>query len=116
MSKLKSNTIPSTVKSIAAATGLTHVQVKLVLTQLITEAIEGLKRDSAYSIHGIAQLKMKTVPAKAERIGRNPATGESLTIAAKPETTRIMAKPVTALKRAIDPKAVVKRTQRSDQT
>lgn len=115
MSKVKSNTIPSTVKAIAAATGLTQAQVKMVLAQLVIEATEGLKKDGAYIIHGIAQLKMKKKPARAARMGRNPATGESLAIAAKPESTKLVAAPVTSLKRALDPTLVVEPIQQADQ-
>lgn len=114
MAKHTCNTKSGTIKAIAAATNLTLAQVKLVLTQLIVESIQGLKRDGVYYIHGIARLQTKMKAALPERAGRNPFTKEPVTFKAKPESKRILVKPVTAFKRAFDT-GIVKRKQRADQ-
>lgn len=53
------------------------------------------------TVPGIVRLKTVDKPAKPERQGRNPFTGESITIKAKPASRAVKATPIKALKEAV---------------
>jgi DNA-binding protein HU-beta len=62
------------------ATGLAKKDVTNFVDELVKLAYKEVKKNGEFSIHGIGKLvKMK----RAARIGRNPATGESIKIPAK---------------------------------
>lgn len=50
---------------------------------------------------GLIDFKVKDVPAKPEKQGRNPQTGEAITIAAKPATRKVTAKAGKVLQEAV---------------
>ena len=50
------------------------------------------------TIPGLVKLKAKTTPATQERPGKNPFTGEAITLKAKPASKKIRASPIKALK------------------
>lgn len=50
------------------------------------------------------KLNRKTKPATKKRMGRNPATGEAMEIAAKPKRDVVKAIPLKALKELIEQK------------
>jgi len=52
-------------------------------------------------IPGVVRLKTVEKPATPERQGRNPFTGQSITIKAKPASRAVRATPVKALKEAV---------------
>ena len=52
-----------------------------------------------FTLPGLLKIKAAKRPATKKRMGRNPATGEEIVIAAKPATTRVR---VTALKKLKD--------------
>lgn len=66
-------------KRIAGETGLTPVDVDNALTSLRGAIVDTLKANGKCEIHGLAYYQVKH---KAERNGRNPATGESIIIPA----------------------------------
>jgi nucleoid DNA-binding protein len=83
---------------IAEATMLTRKQVESVLDEL-----EGLikrhinKRGvGEFTLPGLLKVRAVKRPATKKRMGRNPATGEEIVIAAKPASIRVR---VSALKR-----------------
>jgi DNA-binding protein HU-beta len=62
------------------ATGLAKKDVTNFVDELVKLAYKEVKKNGEFSIHGIGKLvKMK----RAARMGRNPATGESIKIPAK---------------------------------
>jgi nucleoid DNA-binding protein len=49
------------------------------------------KKDETVTIKGLGRFKLKRVPAKKARMGRNPATGEQINIGPKPASKKIKA-------------------------
>ncbi len=87
--------------AIAEETGLTRSQVAAVFTSmdsLITRHM--MKRGSGEFTIPDVGLKVRKVvkPRTKARMGRNPATGEAIKIAAKPQRTVIKAVPLVAMK------------------
>lgn len=78
--------------------GTTKTHVKAFLNALTEVAGKTLKKDSNFTIPGIAKLVLHKVPAKPERQGRNPATGATMTISAKPASKKLKARFVKQLK------------------
>ena len=52
-------------------------------------------------IGGLVQLTVRVRPAQKARKGRNPATGEEITIAAKPASVDLRARPLARAKGAL---------------
>src|SRR5881409_268464 len=52
-------------------------------------------------IGGLVQLTVRVKPAQKARKGRNPATGEEITIAAKPASVDLRARPLARAKAAL---------------
>jgi nucleoid DNA-binding protein len=50
---------------------------------------------------GLVQLTVRVKPAQKKRQGRNPATGEQITIAAKPASVDLRARPLAKAKAAL---------------
>ncbi|MBI2440020.1 MAG: HU family DNA-binding protein [Lentisphaerae bacterium] len=74
----KSKTKSEIIGGIAAAAGITRKQAATALTALVEMAYKGAR--DKFSIPGLGKLVL--VERKA-RIGRNPATGETINIPAK---------------------------------
>ena len=92
------------VTTIAEETGLAKRDVVTVLAALGNVAKRHLvKRGSGeFTIPEIAiKLRRITKPATKARKGRNPFTGEEITIKAKPARNTVRATPLKALKEAI---------------
>lgn len=84
-------------------TGLSKVQVNSVLATL-DEVIKqqlGKKGSGAFVLPGLLKLQVRMRPAQPAKKGRNPATGEEMTIPAKKASKRIAARPLKALKDAV---------------
>jgi hypothetical protein len=60
-------------------------------------------RDSDQKVRngGLVQLTVRVKPAQKKRPGRNPATGEAITIAAKPASVDVRARPLARAKGAL---------------
>ena len=69
-----------TAAAVAEANGLTKKQAADLLTNLADLAIASTKSTGAFTFPGVGKLKL--VDRKA-RMGRNPATGETIQIPAK---------------------------------
>jgi len=66
--------------SLVDATGLAKKDVTALVDSLTELAYKEVKKNGEFAIHGIGKLvKMK----RAARMGRNPATGETIKIPAK---------------------------------
>ena len=86
---------------IATNTNLTRAQVSAVMDELESVIERHIRKRSVgeFTLPGLLKIKAAKRPATKKRMGRNPATGEEIVIAAKPATTRVR---VTALKRLKD--------------
>jgi len=71
---------------LAEETGLTKNDVKAVLGSLEELITAHLKKKGVqkFNFLGLAQFKIDRMPRRPKRMGRNPATGEEIEIAAKP--------------------------------
>ncbi|MDG2277517.1 MAG: HU family DNA-binding protein [Pseudomonadales bacterium] len=82
-------------------TGLSRAQVGSVMDELESVIERHIRKRAAgeFTLPGLLKIKAAKRPATKKRMGRNPATGEEIVIAAKPATTRVR---VTALKKLKD--------------
>lgn len=91
-------------KFISEETGLSTKQVKSVfaMTSHLTKC-HLIKRGSGeFAIPEMAiKIVRKTRPATKKREGRNPMTGETITIAAKPKREVIKVRPLKSLKEVL---------------
>lgn len=68
----------------------------------VFEAIfETLQNGTDVKIAGFGNFKVAVSPARAEREGRNPSTGEKMIIKAKPESKKVKFAPAKPLKEAV---------------
>jgi len=68
------------IAKIAEDADITKVQAKAALESLVTQAYKGAKSKDGFTIPGLGKLiKVK----RKARMGRNPATGETIKIKAK---------------------------------
>lgn len=91
-------------QSIAEHSGLTMKQVKNVFIAAghIAKCHVIRRGSGEFAIPEMAiKVVRKTKPATKQRQGRNPMTGETITIAAKPKRDVIKVKPLKSLKDAI---------------
>ena len=91
-------------KEIAGHSALTVKQVKAVLAAAghIAKCHIIKKGSGEFAIPEMAiKVVRKTKPATKQRQGRNPMTGETITIAAKPKRDVIKVRPLKSLKQAI---------------
>jgi DNA-binding protein HU-beta len=75
----KEKSIGELVSALAETTGLSKAKTKEVLDAHAEMLINELKENGSVQLAGIGKLKMGE---RAERQGRNPATGEAITIKA----------------------------------
>jgi nucleoid DNA-binding protein len=69
--------------------------------------IEQIGKAEKVKIGGIVQVEARYRPPTQEREGRNPATGETITIAAKPASVAVKARPLAKAKNAAPPVSAV---------
>lgn len=95
---MKSNKKPLTqaeiIQELALETGIPKSRVKDLMQVLATSAARELKKGSgSFVIPELGvKLSMQRVAARKSRQGRNPATGESITIKAKPAHNKAKAR------------------------
>jgi DNA-binding protein HU-beta len=87
--------------AVADRTGLTKADSKRVLAALEEIVHEELGNAEKVRIGGLVQLTVRVKPAQKARKGRNPATGEEITIAAKPASVDLRARPLAGAKAAL---------------
>lgn len=88
---------------IAGETGLTRVQVGAVLDELEILIERHIKKRAVgtFALPGLLKIRSVKRPATKKRMGRNPATGEAVEIAAKPATTKVRVTPLKRLKEMV---------------
>ena len=77
---------------------LSKAEAKRVLAALEEIVLEELGNAQKVRIGGLVQLTVRVKPAQKKRQGRNPATGEAITIAAKPASVDLRARPLAKAK------------------
>ena len=80
---------------------ITKAEAKRVLAAFEEIVLEELGNAQKIRIGGLVQLTVRVKPAQKKRQGRNPATGEEITIAAKPASVDLRARPLAKAKAAL---------------
>jgi DNA-binding protein HU-beta len=86
---------------IANRSGQSRADAKRVLEALEQVVLDQISNAEKVKIGGVVQLDVRVRPATKERPGRNPATGEEITIAAKPASVTVKARPLAKAKAAV---------------
>lgn len=103
MNKAKAATKSAIYATMSDKTGLTKKQVATVfdeLTALIKTEL-GKKGPGLFTLPGLLKIKRVEKAATKARQGRNPQTGETMMIKAKPKRTVVRALPLKALKEMV---------------
>jgi DNA-binding protein HU-beta len=87
--------------AVADRTGMSKAEAKRTLEALEDVVLEELGNAEKVRIGGLVQLTVRVKPAQKSRKGRNPATGEEITIAAKPASVDLRARPLAKAKGAL---------------
>ena len=86
---------------VADRSGLTKSDAKAALSALEEIVLEQLADAEKVRIGGVVQLVVRVKEATKPRQGRNPATGEEITISAKPASVALKARPLAKAKAAL---------------
>jgi nucleoid DNA-binding protein len=78
-------TMKSMVNYIAKRNCMTIIQTKRIIDDYISVVESGMLLGDRVPVGRIGRLSLKLKPAQKARLGRNPATGEEITVKAKPE-------------------------------
>jgi DNA-binding protein HU-beta len=87
--------------AVADRADISRAEAKRVLGVLEEIVLEELGNAQKVRIGGIVQLTVRVKPAQKARKGRNPATGEEITIAKKPAGVDLRARPLAKAKGAL---------------
>lgn len=75
--------------------------VKAIVTSLKELIANQVRTKKAFSLHGCAKLVLKRKKARKAGMGRNPFTGETIKLAAKPACNVARGRALKALKDAV---------------
>jgi DNA-binding protein HU-beta len=89
------------VTAVAERAELSKADAKRALEALDQIVLDELGNAQKVRIGGLVQLTVRVKPAQKARKGRNPATGEEITIAAKPAAVDLRARPLARAKAAL---------------
>ena len=78
---------------------ITKKQAAAALDALVCQAYKGAK--DGFMIPGLGKLVIRKTPPRPAREGRNPATGETIQIAAKPAGRKLVFRVAKAAKEAV---------------
>ena len=87
--------------AVAERAELSKADAKRALEALDQIVVDELGNAQKVRIGGLVQLTVRVKPAQKARKGRNPATGEEITIAAKPAAVDLRARPLARAKAAL---------------
>lgn len=88
-------------RAVADRAEVSSAEARRVLTALEDIVLEELGNAQKVRIGGLVQLNVRIKPAQKARKGRNPATGEEITIAAKRASVDLRARPLARAKSAL---------------
>jgi nucleoid DNA-binding protein len=77
---------------------ISRAEAKRVLGALEEVVLQELGSAQKVRISGPVQLTVRVKPAQKARMGRNPATGEAIKVAAKPASVDVRARPLAKAK------------------
>jgi nucleoid DNA-binding protein len=86
---------------VADRSGLSKSDAKAALDALEAVVLDQLADAEKVRIAGVVQLNVRVKEATKARKGRNPATGEEITIAPKPASVTLRARPLAKAKAAL---------------
>ena len=89
--------------AVADKAGLSRADAKKALAALEEVVLGEIGNAEKVKIGGVVQLDVRVRPASDARPGRNPATGEEITISAKPASVAVKARPLAKAKAAAPP-------------
>src|SRR5262249_33862385 len=89
------------VGEVADRAGLSKSDTKSVLDALEEVVLDQLAEAEKVKIGGVVQLTVRVKDATKARKGRNPATGEEITIGPKPASVTVKARPLAKAKAAL---------------
>lgn len=89
--------------AVAERAGMSRADAKKALTALEEVVLEQIGEAEKVKIGGLVQFTVRLKPATKERQGRNPATGEEITISAKPASVDVRARALSKAKSALPP-------------
>jgi nucleoid DNA-binding protein len=89
------------VTAVAERAELSKAEAKRALTALDEIVLAEIGNAEKVRIGGLVQLTVRLKPATKKRQGRNPATGEEITIGAKPASVDVRARPLAKVKDAL---------------
>ena len=81
--------------------GIPRKQAIAMFSGFVEDVSRVLKRGSRVRIPDLGILQVRTRPARPARMGRNPATGESIQIKASPASKRVAFRPAKTLKQSV---------------
>ena len=87
--------------AVADRAEISRAEAKRLLGVIEEIVLEELGNAQKVRIAGLVQLAIRVKPAQKKRQGRNPATGEEITIAAKPASVNLRARPLAKAKTAL---------------
>ena len=87
--------------AVADRAEISRAEAKRLLGVIEEIVLEELGNAQKVRIAGLLQLTVRVKPAQKKRQGRNPATGEEITIAAKPASVDLRARPLAKAKTAL---------------
>ena len=82
-------------------TELPKKEIKAVMEALEGVVMDEINNAEKVKIGNLVQLTVRLKPATKARQGRNPATGEEITISAKPASVELKARPLAKAKTAL---------------
>jgi DNA-binding protein HU-beta len=95
--------------AVADKSGLSRADAKKAIAALEEVVLDEIGNGEKVKIAGVVQLDVRVRPATQERPGRNPATGEEITISAKPASVAVKARPLAKAKAAAPPLSKVQK-------
>jgi DNA-binding protein HU-beta len=87
--------------AVAERAELSRADAKRALEALEEVVLAEVGNAQKVRLGGLVQLTVRVKPATKKRQGRNPATGETITIAAKPASVDVRARPLAKAKAAL---------------
>ncbi|HEV2592585.1 MAG TPA: HU family DNA-binding protein [Gaiellaceae bacterium] len=88
-------------EAVAERADITRAQAKTVLAALEEVVLDEISNAEKVKIGNLVQLTVRVKPATKARPGRNPATGEEITISAKPASVDVRARALAKTKAAL---------------
>merc|ERR1712023_12344 len=98
----KGMTASAAYSAVAETTGLKAKDVKGVMEGIVAVAAGELKKNGAFKLAGVLNMKLKKKPARPARKGINPFTKEPCAFKAKPASKTVKCFPMKKLKEAIN--------------